>query len=115
MSEIPQLKPLLLPMAIWARLSAKTDSDDALPINLSTQLIDRVRKDPVRAERLSCVAAGIWDQHEVNQSILELSEDEMGFAERESMEQGLSLEQLLINSIVERAEDQDDDERVGGC
>ena len=61
MNEIPLLKPLLLPSSIWARLSAKTDSENALPINLSTNVIERLKKDPVRAERLSALAASIWD------------------------------------------------------
>ena len=133
---IPQLKSLLLPPVIRERLRAKTDSDSALPINLSTNVIERLKKDPVRAERLSELAADIWDhlevgeagwgswpldtedalvvsmllsvqlEHAVSQSILNLSEDEMAFVEQQSQEQGLSLEQILINSIVERVEGQ---------
>ncbi|PYK18105.1 MAG: hypothetical protein DME55_07750 [Verrucomicrobia bacterium] len=133
---IPQLKSLLLPPVIRERLRAKTDSDSALPINLSTNVIERLKKDPVRADRLSDLAVAIWDhlearrpgwgpwpldtedalvvsmllgaliEHEVSQSILTLSEDEMAFVEQQSQEQGLSLEQILINSIVERVEGQ---------
>ena len=138
MSEIPQLKPLLLPSTIWARLSAKTDSENALPINLSTYVIERLKKDPVRAERLSDLADDIWDhlaarrpgwgpwpdntedalavsmlisleiEHDADRLILELSPDELGFVERESREEGLSLEQIIINRIVKRVEGQDD-------
>jgi hypothetical protein len=64
MSEIPQLKPLLLPSAIWRRLSAKLDDDDALPINLDTNVIERLTKDPVRSERLSNLAVRIWEHLE---------------------------------------------------
>ena len=49
-------------------------------------------------------------EHEVDRSILGLSEDELAFVERESREQGLSFEQLLINSIVERVKGHDDGE-----
>lgn len=140
MSEIPQLKPLLLPSTIWARLSAKTDSENALPINLSTHVIERLKKDPVRAERLSALAADIWDhlaarrpgwgswpestedalavsmlislqiEHDADRLILELSEQEMAKVEQQSREQGLSLEQIIINHIAERVEGQGDGE-----
>jgi hypothetical protein len=140
-SEIPSLKPLLLPSAIWARISAKTDSENALPINMSTNVIERLKKDPVRAERLSDLADEIWDhlaarrpgwgpwpdntedalavsmlislqiEHEVNRLILELSEDEMAKVEQQSREQGLSFEQIIINRITERVEGQDDGEQ----
>jgi hypothetical protein len=139
MSEIPTLKPLLLPPAIWDRLSAKTDDEGALPINLSTHVIERLKKDPVRADRLSALAADIWDHlseqqpgwgpwpentedalavsmlvsvrigHEVNELVLGLSEEEMTIVERESRERGLSLEQIVINSIAQRVEGQADD------
>jgi hypothetical protein len=141
MSEIPQLKPLLLPSRVWARLSAKTDDDGAVPINMSTNVIERLKKDPVRAERLSDLADDIWDhlvarrpgwgpwpasvedalavsmlislqiEHEVDRLILELSEEEMAKVEQQSREQGLSLEQIIINRIVERVEGQDDGEQ----
>jgi hypothetical protein len=137
-SEIPQLKFMLLPPAIWARLSAKADSDGALPINLSTQVIERLTKDPVRADRLSELAAQIWDHlsehkpgwgpwpestedalavgmllsvligHEANEFILELSEEQLAVLEEQSREQGLSLEQIVIESITQRVEGQAD-------
>ena len=141
MSEIPSLKPLLLPSAIWERLSAKTDDEGAVPINMSTNVIERLKKDPIRAERLSDLADDIWDhlaacrpgwgpwpdntedalavsmiisleiEHEVDQLILELSEEELAFIEQKSREQALSLEQIIINRIVERVESQDDGEQ----
>jgi hypothetical protein len=140
-SEIPQLKPLLLPSAIWRRLSAKTDDEGAVPINMSTNVIERLKKDPVRAERLSDLADDIWEhlaarrpgwgpwpdntedalavsmlisvqiEHEVDRLILELSEDEMAKVEQQSREEGLSLEQIIINRIVERVEGKDDGEQ----
>ena len=141
MNEIPQLKPLLLPSSIWARLSAKTDSENALPINLSTNVIERLKKDPVRADRLSVLADDIWDhlearrpgwgpwpdntedalavsmlisleiEHDADRLILELSEEEIAKVEQQSREQGLSLEQIIINRIVERVEGQAGDEQ----
>jgi hypothetical protein len=140
LKEIPQLKPLLLPSSIWRRLSAKTDDEGAVPINMSTNVIERLKKDPVRAERLSALADDIWDhlearrpgwgpwpdntedalvvsmlisleiEHDADRLILELSEQEMGFVERESRKQALSLEQIIINRIVKRVEGQDDGE-----
>ena len=141
MNEIPTLKPLLLPSSIWARLSAKTDSENALPINLSTNVIERLKKDPVRADRLSDLATDIWNhlaarrpgwgpwpdntedalavgmllsvmiEHEVDELILELTEEKLVFVERKSRKQGLSLEQILVNFIVERVEGQGDGEQ----
>jgi hypothetical protein len=135
-SEIPQLKHLLLPPAIWARLSAKADEEGALPINLSTNVIERLKKDPVCAERLSDLAVDIWDhlsehkpgwgpwpestedalavgmllsrliEHEVDETILGLSEEELAILEQQSREQGLSLEQIVIESITQRVEGQ---------
>ena len=141
MSEIPQLKPLLLPSAIWRRLSAKTDDEGAVPINMSTNVIERLKKDPVRAERLSALADDIWEhlaarrpgwgpwpdntedalavsmlisleiEHDADRLILELSEEELAFIEQKSREQALSLEQIIINRIAERVEGQGDGEQ----
>jgi hypothetical protein len=140
-SEIPELKPLLLPPAIWARLSAKADEEGALPINLSTKVIERLKKDLIRAERLSSLATDIWDhladqkpgwgpwpestedalacgmlisrriEHEVNELVLELSEEELAVPEQQSRMLGLSPEQIVIESITQRVEGQNDGEQ----
>jgi hypothetical protein len=139
MSELPVLKALLLPPSIWRRLSSKADDEGALPINLSTAVIERLTKDPVRAERLSGLAVDIWDHlnehkpgwgpwpastedalavgmlisvrigHEANESVLELSEEQLAILEEQSREQGLSVEQIVIESITQRVEGQNDD------
>ena len=59
--DFDELKPLLLPSAIGDCISSRTDSDGALPMNLSSQLIDKISNDPVRAERLVAQAESIWD------------------------------------------------------
>jgi hypothetical protein len=49
-------------------------------------------------------------EQELDESILELSEEELAVVERKSRKQGLSLEQILVNFIVERVEGQGDGE-----
>jgi hypothetical protein len=49
-------------------------------------------------------------EHEVDRLILELSEGEVAKVKDQSREQGLSLEQIIINRITERVEGQDDED-----
>ena len=132
--DFNELKPLLLPSAIGDRISGKTDSDGALPINLSSQLIDKMSNDPVRAERLREQAEAIWDHlasgtsgwgewpssiedslfigfllgHWVEQGaeelIIELSGDRLSILEDHCRQNGLSLEHFLTELIVESIE-----------
>jgi hypothetical protein len=132
--DFDELKPLLLPSAIGDRISSRTDSDGALPINLSSQLIDKISNDPVRAERLREQAEAIWDhlasgatgwgqwppsvedslfigfllglwvQRGVEELIVELSEDRLSTLEDYCRGNGLSVEQFLIEHIVEGIE-----------
>jgi hypothetical protein len=129
-----ELKPLLLPSAIGDRISSRTDSDGALPINLSSQLIDKISNDPVRAERLRDQAEAIWDhlasgasgwgewpssiedslfigfllglwvQRGADELIVELSGDRLSILEDRCRQKGLSFEQFLIGVIVEGIE-----------
>lgn len=134
----PQLKWLLLPSVIRDHLLAKSDSDGVLPINLTNQVIERMREDPVATERLTLDALGIWAHleadepgwgvwpsnieealfvgillgfrvaHEADKLILELTEDDLNFVEDHCRDVGVSLEQYLILRIIERIESKGD-------
>jgi hypothetical protein len=136
--DFDELKPLLLPSTIGDCISSRTDSDGALPMNLSSQLIDKISNDPARAERLREQAEAIWDhlasgtsgwgewpssvedslfigfllglwvQRGVEELIVELSEDRLSILEDYCRQNGLSVEQFLIQHIVEGIEGRKD-------
>jgi hypothetical protein len=136
--DFDELKPLLLPSTIGDCISSRTDSDGALPMNLSSQLIDKISNDPVRAERLVAQAEAIWDhlasgmagwgqwpsgvedslfigfllglwvQQGVEELIVKLSEGRLSVLEDHCRQKGLSVEQFLIEHIVEGIEGRKD-------
>jgi hypothetical protein len=125
---------VLLPPFIRQRLSAKADSLGVLPVNLAGPLIQALLLDTERQERLFRTASDIldhiqsdspgwgdwptdiadalcigtilgrWIETGIEERILELSEEDLARADKRCQAQGLSLEQYVIERLIERVE-----------